>query len=70
MIDYNEMGTRIRKSREQSGYTRLKVCENVHISEKHLYEIERGKQCGSIAVISDICEFLRISLDYVAYGKC
>lgn len=25
MIDYNEMGIRIRESREQSGYTRLKV---------------------------------------------
>lgn len=62
------MYTRIRKAREDAGYTREKFAELVDVSVSYMAEVERGRTGISVKTLMAICKTLGLSADYVLFG--
>lgn len=62
------MHTRIRKAREEAGYTREKFAELVNVSVSYMAEVERGRTGVSLKTLSAICNLLGLSADYLIFG--
>ena len=60
--------TRIRKARENQGYTREKFAEKLDVSVSYLAELERGRTGISVKMLVKICTLLGLSADYVLFG--
>ena len=72
MILYAEvivLHTRIRKSREEKGYTREKFAEKLDVSVSYLAELERGRTGISVKMLIKVCNVLGLSADYVLFGE-
>lgn len=63
------MYARIRKAREDSGYTREKFAELLDVSVSYLAEVERGRSNVSVKTLIKICNVLGLSADYVLFGE-
>lgn len=61
--------TRIRKAREDMGYTREKFAEKLDVSVSYLAELERGRTGISVKMLIKVCNVLGLSADYVLFGK-
>ncbi len=62
------MHTRIRKAREDAGYTREQFSELIDVSVSYMAEVERGRTSVSLKTLSKICKILGLSADYVLFG--
>lgn len=62
------MHTRIRKARENMGYTREKFAEKLDVSVSYLAELERGRTGISVKMLTKVCNILGLSADYVLFG--
>ena len=62
------MHTRIRKARENMGYTREKFAEKLDVSVSYLGELERGRTGISVKMLIKVCNILGLSADYVLFG--
>ena len=62
------MHTRIRKAREDMGYTREKFAEKLDVSVSYLAELERGRTGISVKMLIKVCNVLGLSADYVLFG--
>lgn len=62
------MYMRIRKAREDMGYTREKFAELLDVSVSYLAEVERGRTGISVKMLTKICRVLGLSADYVLFG--
>jgi len=60
---------RIRKAREDAGYTREKFAELLDVSVSYLAEVERGRTNVSVKTLIKICNVLGLSADYVLFGE-
>ena len=63
------MHTRIRKAREDMGYTREQYAEKLDVSVSYLAELERGRTGISVKLLVKVCQVLGLSADYVLFGK-
>lgn len=63
------MHTRIRKAREDSGYTRERFAEALGVSVSYMAEVERGRTGVSVKMLIKICNLLGLSADYVLFGE-
>lgn len=63
------MYARIRKAREDAGYTREKFAELLDVSVSYLAEVERGHTNVSVKTLIKICNVLGLSADYVLFGE-
>ena len=63
------MYMRIRKARENMGYTREKFAELLDVSVSYMAEVERGRTGISVKMLMKICSVLGLSADYVLYGE-
>ena len=63
------MYMRIRKAREDLGYTREQIAEKLEVSVSYMAEVERGRTGISVKMLVKICEVLGLSADYVLFGK-
>ena len=63
------MHTRIRKARENLGYTRERFAEQLDVSVSYLAELERGRTGVSVKMLIRICDVLGLSADYVLFGE-
>ena len=63
------MYARIRKAREDAGYTREKFAELLDVSVSYLAEVERGRTNVSEKTLIKICNVLGLSADYVLFGE-
>ena len=63
------MYRRIRKSREDLGYTREKFAELLDVSVSYMAEVERGRTGISVKMLVKICNVLGLSADYVLFGE-
>jgi len=63
------MYTRIRKAREEQGYTREKFAEKLDVSVSYLAELERGRTGISVKMLIKVCNLLGLSADYVLFGS-
>ena len=59
---------RIRKAREDAGYTREKFAELLDVSVSYMAEVERGRTGVSVKMLIRICDVLGLSADYVLFG--
>lgn len=64
-----DIGKRIIQLRKERGLSRLQVAGLADISEKSLYEIEKGKSRFSINLLINLTDALKVSSDYILYGK-
>lgn len=62
------MHTRIRRAREEMGYTREKFAEKLDVSVSYLAELERGRTGISVKMLIKVCDLLGLSADYVLFG--
>lgn len=63
------MYTRIRKAREDQGYTREKFAEKLDVSVSYMAELERGRTGISVKMLIKVCNLLGLSADYVLFGE-
>ena len=63
------MHTRIRKAREELGYTRERFAEKLDVSVSYLAELERGRTGISVKMLIRVCDLLGLSADYVLFGE-
>lgn len=63
------MHTRIRKAREEMGYTREMFAEKLDVSVSYLAELERGRTGISVKMLIKVCVILGLSADYVLFGN-
>lgn len=63
------IGNRIRLAREELGITRENLSELVDITPYYLGQIERGERNMSVKTLIKISGSLKISIDYLVYGK-
>lgn len=62
------MHARIRKAREDMGYTREQFAEKLDVSVSYMAELERGRTGLSVKMLIKICKLLGLSADYVLFG--
>ena len=63
------MYMRIRKAREELGYTREKFAEKLEVSVSYLAELERGRTGISVKMLIKVCDVLGLSADYILFGE-
>ena len=63
------MYMRIRKAREEQGYTREKFAEKLDVSVSYMAELERGRTGISVKMLIKVCNLLGLSADYVLFGE-
>ena len=63
------MYMRIRKAREDAGYTRETFAELLDVSGSYMAEVERGRTGISVKMLIKICKVLGLSADYVLFGE-
>ena len=70
ILDNIEIGTRIRKIREEKyKETRQLFAERCGLSENHLGKLERGALQISINALNKICSATGTTTDYILYGE-
>ena len=63
------IGNRIRLAREEIGFSRESLSELADITPYYLGQIERGERNMSVKTLIKISSGLKVSLDYLVYGK-
>lgn len=63
------MYARIRRAREDRGYTRETFAEHLDVSVSYLAEVERGRTGISVKLLTKICRLLGLSADYILFGE-
>lgn len=67
-MDWVAIGARIRKQREQFGYTREAFAEKLDITPKFCADIELGNKGMSVQTLCNISSVLKLSTDYILFG--
>lgn len=68
-MDWQAIGGRIRAQREYMGYTREQFAELLDVTPKFCSDIELGVKGMSITTLCKIAKTLRLSTDYILWGK-
>lgn len=63
------MHTRIRKAREDAGYTREKFAELLDVSVSYMAMVELGRTNVSLKTLRKTCQVLGLSADYLLFGE-
>lgn len=69
MVDYNDIGVRIRFFRTQSNLSQEDLAELAKLSRVHISCIERGERIPSLEAIINIANSLNISSDELLVGN-
>lgn len=65
MIDYVQMGKRIKHRRKELRLTQADLAQQAGVSPSFLGHIERGSRIASIDTLLSICIALDVSTDYI-----
>lgn len=63
------LGRRVRRLREQRGFSQAELAQRSEISTQYLGEIERGRRDPSLSVAARLSSALDSSLDFLALGE-
>ena len=63
MVDYSEMGNRIRSRRQQLGKTQKEVAEAINVAASYYSNIERGIRVPSVDTLVAIANYLDTGVD-------
>lgn len=69
MLNLQEMGKRIRESREKLGLSRQELAERLEISTYYIGQLERGERMMSLDVLEKMASCLHVSIDYLVWGR-
>lgn len=69
ILNYKEIGLRIRSEREKLGLSREKFAELLGLSPYYVGQLERGERKMSIETLAIISNVLSTSTDYLLYGS-
>ena len=64
-----QIGRRVRRKREQAGYTREKLGELCSLSPRFIANIELGYSTFSLDSLMTVCRILSCSSDYLLFDK-
>ena len=64
-----EVGSRIRKVREELRMSRNVFSENLDISESYLAQLELGNKSLGMNTLISLCEYTGYSADYFLFGE-
>lgn len=64
-----ELGLRVRRRREELGFTREQLAEMCDLSTNFLAEIELGKKNMSTKSLYKVARALNLSADYIVFGE-
>lgn len=67
-MDWVAIGSRIRKQREQFGFTREAFAEKLDVTPKFCADIELGNKGMSVQTLCKISDVLKLSTDYILFG--
>lgn len=62
------VGRRIRKLREEKGWTRSNLAEHLDVSDRYSSSIELGQKGMSINTLLRLAEILEVTTDYILTG--
>lgn len=65
MIDYVQMGKRIKQRRKELHLTQEALAEQADISASFMGHIERGSRIASLDTLLSICIALDVSMDFI-----
>ncbi len=65
MMDYKDLGTRVRAMRRHMGLTQEELAERIGISASFLGHIERGTRVASLETLVSLCNVLQVSPMYL-----
>ena len=68
-MDWSAIGKRIRQQREYMGLTREQFAEQIDVTPKFCSDIETGGKGMSVPTLCRIARVLRLSTDYILFGK-
>lgn len=68
LLNYKEIGLRIRAEREKLGLSREKFAELVCLSPYYVGQLERGERKMSLDTFAIVSNVLGVSTDYLLYG--
>ena len=68
-MDWSAIGKRIRQQREYMGLTREQFAEQIDVTPKFCSDIETGAKGMSVPTLCRISKVLRLSTDYILYGR-
>ena len=68
-VDYNLIGKRLKKAREDKGYTQETLAEYLDVSNAYVSKIERGKTSLNLNTFSSICDYLNVSMPFILTGS-
>lgn len=68
-MDWSAIGKRIRQQREYMGLTREQFAEQIEVTPKFCSDIETGAKGMSVPTLCRISKVLRLSTDYILYGR-
>lgn len=62
------VGRRIRKLREEKGWTRSNLAEHLDVSDRYSSSIELGQKGMSVKTLLRLAEILEVTTDYILTG--
>lgn len=65
MVDYRDLGKRVRKLRRQMHLTQDQLAEQLGLSASFLGHIERGTRAASLETVIALCKALHTSPSYL-----
>ncbi len=69
MVDYKDLGARIRIARRKLSLTQEQLAEQVGISASFMGHIERGSRIASLDTLVNLCNALKVSPQYLLCGS-
>ena len=69
IIDYKELGQRIRAERRRQDLTQEKLAELADISDSFMGHIERGGRTLSVETLAKLADALNLSTEYILFGE-
>lgn len=69
LLNYKEVGSRIRTEREKLGLSREKFAELLDLSHFYVGQLERGERKTSTDTLANISKVLSSSADYLLFGS-
>ena len=69
MVDYKDLGNRVRIARKQRNMTQEELAKKAELSASFLGHIERGTRVASLDSLVDLCNALGVSPEYLLSGS-
>lgn len=69
IINYKELGQRIRDCRKKKGITQQRLADDLVYSVPYISYLETGKKCITLSTLVDIAEYLDTTADFLIYGE-